>query len=124
MQMITTYTESGRKSFSLMPISVNCPFVAGEFNPVRKTLTLLGLHTYDTYRLIPKVDPKGKPTPSLFDRELINTNFSYEIVDKQEMTEVLADITNITLEKINAILEEYHTLYEEEEKIKDQAPGL
>jgi hypothetical protein len=48
-------------SFSLLPITENCPFVECLYNPMAKTLAIIGKSKKDTFHMIPRLDDNGHP---------------------------------------------------------------
>lgn len=49
------------ESFSLMPISNDCPYIEGLYNPMAKTLAIIGKTKKDTFHMIPRLDENGRP---------------------------------------------------------------
>ena len=48
-------------SFSLMPVNNECPYVECLYNPMAKTLAVIGKTKKDTFHMIPRLDADGRP---------------------------------------------------------------
>lgn len=57
--MLTTSAWAKIKSFSLMPVSNDCPFVECLYNPVDKVLAIIGKTKKDTFHMVPRLDDAG-----------------------------------------------------------------
>lgn len=59
--MLTTSGWAHIKSFSLIPITNDCPYVEVLFNPMEKTLAIIGKTKKDTFHMVPRLDDNGEP---------------------------------------------------------------
>jgi len=59
--MLTTSAWAKISSFSLMPITNDCPFVECLYNPMAKTLAIIGKTKKDTFHMVPRLDDNGSP---------------------------------------------------------------
>ena len=48
-----------KKTFKLIPITSDCPFVEGIFDMESKVLVLIGLHKKQTFHMIPRLTDEG-----------------------------------------------------------------
>ena len=60
--MLSTGEWAKMKSFTMMPINNECPYIECLYNPMAKTLAIIGKTKKDTFHMIPKLDENGKPT--------------------------------------------------------------
>jgi hypothetical protein len=51
----------GNKTFRLVPINNDCPFMEGIFDPETKTLVLFSKIVKDGFHMVPKLDDNGDP---------------------------------------------------------------
>lgn len=59
--MLVTSSWANIPSFSLMPVDQRCPYVECLYNPMAKTLAVIGKTKKDTFHMIPKLDDEGRP---------------------------------------------------------------
>lgn len=59
--MLTTSAWAHTESFSLIPISNDCPYVEVLYNPTGKTLAIIGKSKKETFHMIPRLDDNGHP---------------------------------------------------------------
>lgn len=59
--MLLTSNWAKEKSFNLIPISNECPYVEALYNPSAETLAVIGKTKKDTFHMIPRLDDNGHP---------------------------------------------------------------
>jgi hypothetical protein len=59
--MLVTSNWANIPSFSLMPINNECPYVEAMYNPMAKTLAVIGKTKKDTFHMVPRLDDSGHP---------------------------------------------------------------
>ena len=59
--MIITSTWAQVPSFSLVPVTTDCPYVECLYNPMAKTLAIIGRNKKETFHMIPRLDDNGHP---------------------------------------------------------------
>ena len=84
------------KSFKLIPISLNCPFVEALFSPSEKIMVIISRTSKNSYHMVPKLDDngdqipvKGKPRPDgkkpiKEERRLVDTFSEHYVVTEEE----------------------------------------
>jgi len=88
------------KSFKLMPISNNCPFVECLFSPSEKIMVIITRTMKQSYHMVPKLDDngdeipvKGKPRPGQKqikeERRLVDTFSEHYIITEEEIREII-----------------------------------
>ena len=96
MKLITSAYQ-GKKSFGLMPISKDCPYTEGLFDPEAKILVLISTTKKDSFHMLPVMDGDGKPVPRKDgkdykrERKLLETYTEHYITEKVEIEEALKD---------------------------------
>ena len=96
MKLITSAYQ-GKKSFGLMPISKDCPYTEGLFDPEAKILVLISTNKKESFHMLPLMDPEGKPVLAKNgkeykrERKLLETYTEYYITEKVEIEEALKD---------------------------------
>ncbi len=65
MQNMLAYSTDwyGHKTFRLMPITNDCPFVEAIYDPTTKVLAIIGRTTVEKPIMLPKLNDKGQTTP-------------------------------------------------------------
>jgi len=58
--MLTTSAWGPSESFSLVPVTKDCPYIEVLYNPAAKTLAIIGKSKKDTFHMIPRLDDNGK----------------------------------------------------------------
>lgn len=98
MMLITSEWGSG-KTFRLIPIETNCPFIEGIYDTEGKVLVLISKIKKQTFHMLAKLDDKGdaqklkaprtngKPFPE--ERKIIDTFQEYYIAEKTEIEETV-----------------------------------
>lgn len=59
--MLVTSSWNSDKTFKMMPISSNCPYVECIFDPKAKVLAVMSNLKKNIFHMIPKLDPNGDP---------------------------------------------------------------
>jgi len=59
--MLITSAFRNAKSFSLIPISLECPYVEALFDPESKILAIITKTHKGSYHMVPKLDENGDP---------------------------------------------------------------
>ena len=89
------------KSFKLIPISLNCPFVEALFSPNEKIMVVISKTSKNSYHMVPKLDDngdempvKGKPRADgkktiKEERRLVDTFSEHYIVTEEEIKEIV-----------------------------------
>ncbi len=99
MVLITTPWRDGAKSFSLVPISQECPYAEAFYDPDRKLFVIMGKEIKDSLHMVAKLDDNGdpemakKPRPRgqaiREERRVLPTNREYIIIEKDEIVEMI-----------------------------------
>jgi hypothetical protein len=88
------------KSFKLIPISLNCPFVECLFSPSEKIMVVITKTMKQSYHMIPKLDDngdeipvKGKPRANKKtikeERRLVDTYSEHYVVTEEEIRNII-----------------------------------
>ena len=88
------------KSFKLIPISLNCPFVEALFSPNEKIMVIISRTSKNAYHMVPKLDDngdeipvKGKPRANQKaikgERRLVETFSEHYVVTEEEIREIV-----------------------------------
>ncbi|HPQ79978.1 MAG TPA: hypothetical protein PLG47_05960 [Candidatus Dojkabacteria bacterium] len=59
--MLTTTNWGKDKSFNLIPVVTDCPYVEALYNPAASTLAIIGKTKKETFHMIPRLDANGHP---------------------------------------------------------------
>jgi hypothetical protein len=98
MTLITSEWGQG-KTFRLMPIQINCPYVEGIYDTEGKVLVLISKIKKQTFHMLGKLDEQGdtlklkrprangKPFPE--ERKIVDTFQEYYITEKTEIEEMV-----------------------------------
>ena len=98
--MLVKSAFGSMKSFKLMPISNDCPYVECLFSPGEKILVCISKYMKQSYHMVPKLDDngddipvKGKPRPGKKqikeERRLVDTCSEHYVVTEEEIREVI-----------------------------------
>ena len=111
------------KSFKLIPISLECPFVEALFSPNEKIMVVISRTSKNSYHMVPKLDDngdqipvKGKPRPGQQpkpikeERRLVDTFSEFYIMTHEEIE------TFIKLFAVNAEEFDYKQYFKKEEE--------
>ena len=88
------------KSFKLMPISNDCPYVECLFSPAEKILVCIGKYMKGSYHMVPKLDDngdeipvKGKPRANQKgikeERRLVDTCSEHYVITEDEIRDLI-----------------------------------
>ena len=59
--MLLTTTFRARKSFNLIPVTLDCPYVEAMYDPETKILACISKVHKQSYHMVPKLDDNGDP---------------------------------------------------------------
>lgn len=98
--MLITSTWGEHKSFRLMPIETNCPFIEGIYDPSSKALVMISDKKKESYHMLAKLDEQGDPQklkrprqshkPYPEERKVLETYQEHYISEKREIEEVIS----------------------------------
>jgi len=87
------------KTFRLMPISNDCPYSEGIYDPQSKVLVIMSKTTKESFHLLPKLDDNGDPiaskvkrpsgVPYREERKAIETFQEYYVPEKAEIINIV-----------------------------------
>jgi hypothetical protein len=103
--MLYTTATNGDKTFSLIPLSDNCPFNEAIYMPKLEALAVLSKSTRDTFTMMERLDENGNPTAQVgkggdstkakMQRVQISSPWEYFIHEKEEIRDfVIANAIN------------------------------
>lgn len=87
----------GQKSFRLMPVSKDCPYTEGLYDPNSKVLVLISVLKKESFHMVPRMDDDGNAMPTKDrkdvkkERKLLETFTEYYITEKVEIEEAIKD---------------------------------
>ena len=91
MMLIESTWQDG-KTFKMMPISNDCPYVECIFDPTSKVFVVISKVTKTSLHMLPKLDEYGKPISgnkgAKQDRKSIDTFQEYYIEDVKTIKEI------------------------------------
>jgi len=98
--MAVTSIWGNNKTFRLIPLDRNCPFVEGIFDADNKIMVLISLVEKEGFHMVTKLDDNGDPVPTKKlrldpknkykeERKLIKTFHENYIIEASEMKEIL-----------------------------------
>ena len=98
--MVTTSNSGPNKTFKLIPISIDCPYVEAIFDPGSKILAIISRIAKETYHMVDKLDDNGDPVKMKInrradgsdtkkERRLLKTYAEYYITDKVEIENII-----------------------------------
>jgi hypothetical protein len=102
MKLITTNWQN-QKSFRLIPVSNDCPYSEGIYDPDSKVLVLMSVIRKETFHMVPRLDDngdmapvKGAPRkngkPYKEERKTLETFTEYYIQEKAEIEEAIKEL--------------------------------
>lgn len=104
-----------------MPISADCPYSEGIYDPQSRVLVIMSKITKESFHLLPKLDDNGDPIPSKTkrpsgvpyreERKAIDTYQEYYIPEKAEIINI------VDMFAINADTYDYKKFLADESKI-------
>ena len=98
--LLISSTWNQKKSFKLIPISLDCPYVEAIFDPAQKILAIIGKEKKQTYHMLPALDKEGniitktrkvKEGETLYkqERRLVESWSEYYIESHNEIAEFI-----------------------------------
>ena len=101
MRLITS-PWNGQKTFKLMPVSDECPFTEGIFDPTARMLVLMSKDTKESVHLLPRLDTNGDPIKAKGTRQngknfqeqrvTLDTFTEHYIIEKDEIIDLIKTI--------------------------------
>ena len=102
--MLVKSAFGSMKSFKLMPISNDCPYVECLFSPREKILVVISKFMKGSYHMVPKLDDngdeipvKGKPRVNgkkvKEERRLVDTCAEHYVISEEEIREIIQMFT-------------------------------
>jgi len=98
--MLIKSAFGSQKSFKMIPITEDCPFVECLFSPEQKMMVVIGKYMKNSYHMVQKLDDngdpilvKGKPRANgnkfKEERRLVDTCSEHYIVTEEEIREMI-----------------------------------
>ena len=97
--LLVTSAWQGRKAFKLMPITNDCPFTEGIYEPEGKILIMMSKETKETVHMLPRLDENGDPVMTKAPRKNgktfkeqrvhIDTYTEHYILEKSEIIDLI-----------------------------------
>jgi len=98
--MVITSNWGPNKTFKLIPISKDCPYVEAIFDPGSKILAVISTIAKEAYHMVDKLDDNGDPqkmkinrrqdgSDTKQERRLLKTYAEYYITDKDEIKSMI-----------------------------------
>ncbi len=98
--MLITSEWNGNKSFRLIPMSNDAPFVEGIYDPTTGDLALISKNAKDSFHMMPKLDDNGdylsikgksRPNGKTFkeERKSFPTYLEYYITKEEEVKQIV-----------------------------------
>lgn len=101
MKLITA-PWNDQRSFRLMPVSLDCPFSEGIYDPDGKVLVMMSVVKKQSYHMLPKLDDNGDPIRAKTERmnrkvykeerKALETFNETYITEKNEIIELIKDL--------------------------------
>lgn len=73
------------RSFSMISVSKECPYVEALFDPSSNVLAVIAKDKKNTFHMIPKVNEKGAPQGDKKQRVQIQTYSEYYLTNKEDI---------------------------------------
>jgi len=116
--MLTSSNWGPHKTFKLIPVTPDCPYVEAIFDPSSKILAVISKVSKQSFHMIPKLDDNGDPIKLKIgkrsngkdfkeQRSLMQTNAEYYISDKVDIEVLIKGFA------INADTFDYDVYFEE-----------
>lgn len=126
--MLTTSNWGPQKTFKLIPVTIDCPYVEAIFDPSSKMLAIISKISKDSYHMVPKLDDNGdtqglkigkRPNGKDFkeQRVLMGTNAEYYISERDDITNIINGFA------INADSFDFAKYFEGEEVAENPLPS-
>jgi len=124
--MLVKSSFRGMKSYSLIPVSLDCPYVETMYDPSSGMMAVITKQKKESYHMVPKLDEEGqpmrlkKPNPQTGktvkeQRVKIDTFSEFYITDKEDLDNF------ISLFAINSLDFNYKSYHVDVDKVK-QSP--
>ena len=124
--MLVKSSFRGMKSYSLIPVSLDCPYVETMYDPSSGMMAVITKQKKESYHMVPKLNEEGqpmrlkKPNPQTGktvkeQRVKIDTFSEFYITDKEDLDNF------ITLFAINSLDFDYKSYHVDVDKVK-QSP--
>lgn len=124
--MLVKSSFRGMKSYSLIPVSLDCPYVETMYDPSSGMMAVITKQKKESYHMVPKLDEEGqpmrlkKPNPQTGktvkeQRVKIDTFSEFYITDKEDLDNF------ISLFAINSLDFDYKSYHVDVDKVK-QSP--
>jgi len=124
--MLVKSSFRGMKSYSLIPVSLDCPYVETMYDPSSGMMAVITKQKKESYHMVPKLDEEGqpmrlkKPNPQTGktvkeQRVKIDTFSEFYITDKEDLDNFIA------LFAINSLDFDYKSYHVDVDKVK-QSP--
>lgn len=115
-----THGEKSTPTFKLIPISLDCPFNECIYDPEKKALGIISKVSYQSIRLVPRLDANGDTMPFgpvnerkvKMERINLESFYDYELSNDIDIATFVNEMTGstITLETIlNNVVENEQT---------------
>jgi len=132
MYLITSPWQ-GEKSFKLMPVSEECPFTEGIFDPVARMLVLMSKDTKESVHLLPRLNENGDPIKTKGPRPsgknyqeqrvTLDTFTEHYIIEKDEIIDLIKTLAvNADTYDFNKYLEDPSLIIQPDPKMEIVAP--
>tara|TARA_Y100000592_G_scaffold93384_1_gene156510 strand:- start:1604 stop:2014 length:411 start_codon:yes stop_codon:yes gene_type:complete len=124
--MLVNSSFRGMKSYSLIPVSLDCPYVETMYDPSSGMMAVITKQKKESFHMVPKLDEEGqpmrlkKPNPQTGKtvkevRVKVDTFSEFYITDKEDLDNF------ITLFAINSLDFDYKSFHVDVDKVKKQS---
>lgn len=97
--LLITSEWGDNKSFRLIPITNDCPYVEGIYDPIEKVLVIISKIRKQTFHMVAKLDEQGDPQklkkqrvnmkPFPEERKIVDTYQEYYITETEEINSMI-----------------------------------
>ena len=94
--------QSMEKSFKLVPITLDCPYVECMFSAKDKVLAVISKVMKQSYHMVPKLDDNGDPVKTKTKRP---NNKEYK--EERRLVDTFSEFYLLTPEEINGFIESF-----------------
>ena len=124
--MLVNSSFRGMKSYSLIPVSLDCPYVETMYDPSSGMMAVITKQKKESFHMVPKLDEEGqpmrlkRPNPQTGKtvkevRVKVDTFSEFYITDKEDLDNF------ITLFAINSLDFDYKAFHVDVDKVKKQS---
>jgi len=124
--MLVNSSFRGMKSYSLIPVSLDCPYVETMYDPSSGMMAVITKQKKESFHMVPKLDEEGqpmrlkRPNPQTGKtvkevRVKVDTFSEFYITDKEDLDNF------ITLFAINSLDFDYKSFHVDVDKVKKQS---